>query len=124
MEIYNIGYYTYEESDYAQLYHEKKFTKKELDEIIFKASLSVIKKKMVLNHFIHNYSDIHSDVISVLCDNYGFKEVEYDMSWTCFGWASIFDNKDWESDRDNNLKNLTKYLNKAKFNRNHDSMRK
>lgn len=105
--IYNVGYHTYEESEYTQLYHLKKFNKKELHSIVAKASANVIGKHEIKNRGKLSFQDIHSEVIEDLVKTFGFKEVEFTSEFSVFGWASILDENDWAHDRSEQLNALT-----------------
>ncbi len=120
---YKIGYYSHEESDYIELQHEKKFSDEELTEMISEYTVEIIKK-MKQDDYVHSFQDIFNygdhGIIKYLKEKYGFKDIEYELSWTVFGWASIFDKSDWEGDRDNHLEKITDAVNNAGFTRNDD----
>ena len=42
MHIYNFGHHSHEESEYIQLYHDKKFTPKEFEEIVMESASKII----------------------------------------------------------------------------------
>lgn len=110
MHIYDIGYYSHEESDNVQFYHEQKFVKKEFEDIVIKAAISVLKNQKIGKSGIITFQDIFHDVVEELVRNFGFKKVEFDAKFNAFGWANIFDEKDWEDDRDEQLDLLTKAI--------------
>jgi hypothetical protein len=112
MHIYNIGYSSYEESDYYQLYHEKKFSKEEFEEMVAKATINVLKDSDEDSYFMLTFQQILYAVVKELIKNFGFKEVEFDAKFEVFGWADIADEKDWEHDRDEQLNLLTKAVTK------------
>lgn len=74
---------------YVQLYHEQKFSKKEFEGMVVKATADVLKKRKTKK------------------GDFGFKKVEFDANFSVFGWANIFDKKDWKYDRDEQLNLLT-----------------
>lgn len=91
MFIYNIGYTSYEDSAFAQLYHKEQFTNAQLCEIVNEAVVAVIKqKKKGKHHYIHSYSGIHHEVVKYLISEKGFTYMGFDAWWTCEGWASMF----------------------------------
>ena len=110
MYIYNIGYHSYEESDYIQNFHKKKINKKGLEDIIIKATVNVFKSHEVKKDKGVTFQYILYDVVEELIKNFGFKEVEFTSQFNIFGWANILDEKDWEGDRDEQLKKLTKSI--------------
>lgn len=124
--IYNIGYHTYEESEYTQLSHSKKYTLKDIQKIINEASIKVIKrmKRGNKHYYIHNFQNIYSEVIDLLISDYKFERLPFKVTWNCFGWASIFSENDWKTDRDKNLKELTKAIRNAGFTEKDDTFLK
>lgn len=123
--IYNVGYYSYEESCYAQLYHMKKFTQKEFEDIVIKASISVLKDHEYVKNYKQSnkepfkitvtFQDILFSVIEVLIEKFGFKKVNFIGKFDVFGWADILDSKDWKGERDKQLDRLTKEARKIIF---------
>ena len=109
--IYNIGYHSYEENEYTQLSHSKKYILKDIQKIINEASIKAIKRiKQDRDSYTHNFQDIYSEVIALLISDYRFEELPFEVNWDCFGWASIFSEDNWEIDRDKNLRELTKAI--------------
>ena len=121
---YKIGYNSHEESDYVELQHEKRFSDEELTEMISESTVEIIKK-MKQDDYVHSFQDIFNygdhGIIKYLKEKYGFKDIEYELCWTVFGWASIFDKSDWEGDRGNHLEKITGAVNEAGFTRNDDN---
>ncbi len=109
MYIYNIGYHTYEESESVQLYHEKKYTKEEFESITTEAVGRVLK---AVSKDKVTFQSILFDVVEELTKNFGFTRVKFTSEFNVFGWADILDGKDWEDDRDEQLKTLTDNLKK------------
>jgi len=105
MYIYNIGYHTYEENEYVQLYHKKKFSKKEFENIIIQITKNILKNKTKKEHLC--FQDILPEVIEELIKEFDFKEIKFDAEFNVFGWADIFDKMDWENDRDEQLNRFT-----------------
>jgi len=63
---------------------------------------------------LHNFQDVfNEDLIQYLIEKFSFKRMEYELIWSTFGWASIFDKTDWEGDRDSHLDKITDAVNKA-----------
>jgi alpha-amylase/alpha-mannosidase (GH57 family) len=118
MFTYNIGYGSYEESEYTYLMHEKKYTFEEFRDMIEQCAVEVITQGLAKQEpeYIHNYQDIHTDVVKLLITKYGFKQLITTVEWTVFGWASMFTTtKDWKDARDANLDHLTNTIRKAGF---------
>lgn len=122
MNIYRVGYYSPEESNYEYLVHKNKYNDTELKEFVEFACIKGVKKKITseIEYYVHSYADIHDEVIEVLCSDYGFEKLNLTADWDVFGWASIFTKKDWEP-RDNNLNSLTDKIIENGFSIKHDS---
>lgn len=110
MYTYNIGYHTYEENDYIQLYHKKKFSKKEFAELI----ADVVSKIVGSTKERTTFQDILYSIAEELTKNYGFKRIKFAADFSVFGWADILDENDWKYDRDEQLKKLTRKIKKEK----------
>lgn len=121
---YKIGYYSHEESNYVELQHEKKFSDEELTEMISEYTVYIIKIMKQNDDYIHSFQDIFNSgdqgIIQYLKEKYGFNDIEYELFWSVFGWASIFDKSDWKGDRDNHLEKIADVVNKAGYTRNDD----
>lgn len=121
---YKIGYNSHEESDYVELQHETKFSDNELTEMLAEATVETIKKMKQTGDRTHNFQDIfyfeNDSLIQCLIEKFGFKLIDYELCWSVFGWASIFDKKDWKGDRHNHLDKITEAVNKAGFIRKDD----
>ena len=77
VKIYMFGYGTYEESEYTYLTHEKTFTEQEFKEMIFDSTYdAIIEDKKKEYSYLHGYDDIHSNVVKIMKNKYGFKELE------------------------------------------------
>lgn len=98
MKIYNIGYYSYEESQYWQFYHEEDYTEKQLNKIVFEClweGYLVEKEKNSKFEWAEDqpisYSDMFGYGREVFCEEMekrGFKQVEYAKTVSMFGWSS------------------------------------
>jgi hypothetical protein len=97
MYKYKIGYGTYEESDYSELTHEEHYDKYEISRLIAECIAKLIDK----GTHVHDYEGIHSEIIDMLIDEYGFEEIQYDTIWDVFGWGSLFESRNF-----NNLEDL------------------
>jgi hypothetical protein len=112
MYLYKVGYHSCEDSNYQEYFHKKKYTEKQLKVLISKALVNasglVIQDKIdfcktlsekrleikYLNQL--TFSDIISQ--SIGSENrfkeeftkLGFKPVEYQSSYSIFGWSGIF----------------------------------
>lgn len=122
MYVYNVGYHSYEESEYCQLYHEKKFNQKEFEDIVIEAAISVLKESEHVNNYKDykhegrvtiTFQDIFFSVVEVLVKKFGFKEVKFTSGFNVFGWADILDPNDWKIDRCERLNKLTKRVRNA-----------
>lgn len=143
MHLYKVGYGSYEDSGDVTLSHEKLFSREEFNKMAVEASVAFVKKAYACEdgsrwsalddisrpdaekypkHELHTFSDIYCGVAEQMCEMFGFKEVKFAAGFFCFGWASIFDQTDWDSDRDDELKAVTAALNAAGFDKSHDRM--
>lgn len=104
MYFYNIGYNSYEECPDVTLCHEKEFTREDLENMVIEAIKEIIPQRKFDYDFKENYGDLLFSsyegkcVLDVLCDGFGFSRIKYTAQFSAFGWASIFDDDDWESD--------------------------
>lgn len=113
--IYNIGYHSYEESEYVQLYHELEFTRNQLRDLIHAATRRVLDKIQsgeIEHPITYTFQNLFDDVIREMIEIYDFEPVEYTAEWECFGWPSVLDKQSWSGSRDKNLDMLTEYLNR------------
>ena len=110
--IYNIGYSTYEESEYYQLYHKRRYSQEEFEKIVVKAVMNWFKEYEVKKDEKTSFQDIIFSLIEELTKNFGFKKVDFTAEFSVFGWANLLDKQDWEEDRDKQLKMLTKAIEK------------
>lgn len=125
MYIYSVGYNSYEECPYTVLIHEKKFTKKQFNNIIAEGVVEVAKKMKKKKEFLHSFEDIYRQgLIEWLIKNKNFKTLKYHLEWSTFGWGSLFDDKYWENDIDKNIVLFRKKLKEAGFTKEDDSMGK
>lgn len=120
MYLYKIGYYSYEETDYAELKHEQSFSKSQITEMVAEAIIDILTRR-TKDDYYHSYQDFHERVIKWLVEHKGFVEVEYDTVWSEFGWGSVFCGKDWDRDRDTELNRLAALLNEAGYDIKDDS---
>lgn len=111
--IYNIGYSTYEESEYYQLYHKIKYSQEEFEKIVTKAVTNQFKGHKVKKKERISFQDIISSVVEELTNNFGFKKVDFIAEFSVFGWANLLDKKDWEEDRNKQLELLTNSIKKV-----------
>lgn len=115
--IYNIGYASYEESKYIQMYFDKELTNKELEKYVQEATVIALTKALNNEYEKEAYiywgfgergiafQDLFDCVIKEL-ENEGFEKVYFDASFDCCGWISIvkkidhsFETNDTEIDR-------------------------
>ncbi len=110
--IYNIGYSTYEESEYYQLYHKRRYSQEEFEKIVVKAVMNWFKEYEVKKDEKISFQDIIFSLIEELTKNFGFKKVDFTAEFSVFGWANLLDKQNWEEDRNKQLKMLTKAIEK------------
>ena len=111
MPIYNLGYDTYEESEYIQLSHEHKYSDKEFKQIVRTATANVINKMEIKENKRISFQDIIEDVAEELIQTFGFKRVKFDAEFSVFGWADISDKDDWKEVRGEELDKLSEFVN-------------
>lgn len=112
--FYDLGYYSYEENGACQLYHYKKFSQRDFEKFVALATSQAIKEHQPSNERI-TFQDILHSVEFLLIKKFGFKKVKFTAKFNTFGWADILDEKDWGSDRDEQLNRLTEALKKEEF---------
>jgi hypothetical protein len=87
MHQYEIGYGTWEESEYYRLQHLFYFDQEELTDMIAEGIIKTLRKeKYYLNMFEHYLKDI----IDYLIEEHEFELVKPDVIWSVNGWASLF----------------------------------
>lgn len=110
MNFYEIGYYTYEESEFIQLQHDATFSENELEEMIILIAkdaatlgrdyypknqdnivgeLIAWEDYKMPKHQI-NYASINWAVGRLLCERYGFSPLPIIASWHVQGWNNIY----------------------------------
>jgi hypothetical protein len=106
--IYEVGYGSYEESEYWQLSHKKKFTKEELHHFVVDAFFAALEAEAGAHKesgFGEMYTGVDGPKFQDLMrslhflkylESLGFVQVEYAERFNIFGWASCLDPKDWE----------------------------
>lgn len=110
---YNIGYHSYEDSEYHILCHEKLFSEDELEDLITAATIRVLEGGLKGKYSIRLYcsgpsfEDIIGDVVKELIEKDGFTPLKFDANWSCFGWPSLIIDNDWGRQRDENLNNIS-----------------
>lgn len=128
MYKYKIGYGTCEEFACVELEHKDKFSKADITRMVAEAIEAIFPDKMkhaknekgYYYEFAFKFEQFwtnglnETNIISWLIENKGFKQSEYELTWSVFGWASVLDKKDWNGDRGKNdeLAKITTYLNK------------
>jgi len=107
MYIYNMGYYSHEESEYTQLYHEDKFSEQEFEEIIMKSATKILDGENVENT---SFQDIYHEVVEELINSFGFKKVEFEAEFSIFGWPKIGNKDEWKGARGELLDKLADFI--------------
>jgi len=116
MYLYKIGYTSCEENGFWDLSHTEKFTQDDLTNMIAEAIVALKPEinneydytKDLQEYFEHYEGDT---IASWLIKNKGFKAVDFQEVWSGFGWASVFDIKDWDEYRHDTDKDLVKKVN-------------
>jgi len=107
--LYSVGYHTFEESDYVQLCHQRKYGQQEFEKFVIHATAKVTKhytdRKRV------TFQDVLWNVVKEL-EKDGFQRAQFSAKFHVFGWADIMDKRDWKSDRDVLLNKLTNAVKK------------
>ena len=105
MNIYQVGYYSYEESPKFLLKSEKLYTKKQFDDLVsdcYKKAYLNIRKDFEsddnIDHMLSQVEDFLEEVIKILKNEFGFETFNPVCNFMPFGWASVTDYKDWKDD--------------------------
>lgn len=127
MYSYEIGYGSYEDSNYIQLTHEKQFTEEEFDEMVYACVESVmeevkiqcaIPRKKLLNKtesehpyigwycgydesFHLNFEAIHELVAEYMCSKFDFKPLKFQQRFNVFGWCNLNNSEHFRADTRN-----------------------
>jgi len=110
-KIYMFGYGTFEESGYIYLLHDETFTYDEFENMIFESAYKfIMEEKKNERHCLHDFGDVDYGISEIMIKDYGFKPLKPDVSWTCFGWGSIFSTDDMYDENDEENVRLIKYL--------------
>jgi hypothetical protein len=111
MFIYNVGYGSYEESEYTQLMFYRELTPDQLHKYVSDAIIRVLTN-ITNNKYEDLYmydgiscQEIHEHVIEEL-KTVGFQEITFTAKWSCFGWPSLTNNEYWSGQRDEVLDKL------------------
>ena len=127
MYLYKLGYGSYEDSCYAELSHEKKFNKKQFELMIFECvdlAIQENRKEKGKAYLIHSFADVMDYVSECMVSKFGFKYIEYEQDWYCFGWASIFPGiGGWKTEIGSETIRLRKYLKGKGYTKEDDGMR-
>lgn len=113
MFLYKFGYGSYEDSMYSEIASEKEFSEDEFKEVVIKAIIRVMegvatgKYRVYLHGEGPSYAAIHEYVLRELLEVDGFQMVEYKSTWGCFGWPSLIEPTSWESQRGQDLNEVT-----------------
>jgi len=125
---YNVGYHSYEESEYTQLLHSEEFTEQQLLEWVTEAIIQIMResgRKRYSKKFEGWYEYLHSRVIDYLVENKGFKELKFQASFSLFGWSSIFTDNWGKQVSDDNMSVIRRAVREAGYTQwdemNHDS---
>jgi hypothetical protein len=100
MYIYELGYGSYEDSEYTQLSHEEEFTQEEFEEKI-QASIKdalirwIDKEEDGVIYRMHEanphigFDRLHTYVSEILCEKFGFAKLEFQAKFSLFGWDDL-----------------------------------
>jgi len=105
MNIYQVGYYSYEESPKYLLKSEKLYTKKQFDDLVsdcyqkaYLISKKDFEKDKILDNMLLQVEDLLEEVIKILKNDFGFETFNPVCEFMPFGWASVTDYEDWKDD--------------------------
>ena len=128
MYFYSIGYYSHGDSGYKQLAHDKKFSKEEFEEIIFKSVPFVIEKikEDMLKPFCDQnydcYYDAYHEILTVrfeaiyniiacaLVENFEFKHLQFAAKFHLFGLPNMMIENDLDNEEDELYKALSEKI--------------
>jgi len=105
MYKYKIGYYTFEESDYVELEHAKKFSRGDITKFIAEAIVAIASPIKELKSWDLTFESLFNgltgklSIINWLIENKGFKIINYELVWGVFGWGNAFDKNDWQTEK-------------------------
>lgn len=111
MYAYQIGYYSFEDSNYLQLLHKKKFNRQQFENRIqscVKEALAcylkdqpngVVPRRHDANARI-TFNDLHVYISNILCQKHGFIPIKFQSSFSLFGWDDMVDPVGWRSETD------------------------
>jgi hypothetical protein len=93
MKLYKVGYYGWEEHDYAVLAHESELTDRKLEKLVFSVVPDAIRNLKAREYcFLHGFeSELWREVVRLLCERHGFQNVEFAGEWYGCSNHSIFD---------------------------------
>lgn len=139
MYKYKIGYYSEEDSHYFEVEHDLKFTEDQITMMVIQASKEIAPKLLAIDakeknkrytkeemevgmcspdvdfqDLFYHYENGILTIETWLIKNRGFKVVEYEASWSVFGWASVFDKEDWGSYRSEVMDQISDALNEGR----------
>lgn len=117
--LYQLGHNSYEGFAFYGLSCELHYTQEEFDKLIIKCSQEVydiISSKINTKHEFYKleFSNILPEIVSLLIEKYYFSEINYDATFTAFGWGRV-DKNDWKEASDNKLKLIRKQIITNKF---------
>ena len=121
MNIYCVGYGSYEESEFDYLTSEILYSEEALQSLVEEAAVKAVAKLKKAESYLHNYESIHTTVIEILVSDYDFKRLEVTAGWTVFGWPSIFTKDSWKHEREKTLDSLTDKIITAGYTEKDDS---
>lgn len=105
MHIYEIGYWSMEESPMILLSSNVKYTQTEFDDLVSDAFIkSYIVKYPNIDDDYDTAGDVYREAIDILISEHGFSEIKTEISFIPFGWASIKNIDDWKGSYNDNDK--------------------
>lgn len=120
--FYEVGYYSYEDSGFYQIYHTHRYSPEDFEKLVIEVALQVIEAKMPeenehLSRYLDydpakddsgyhrriaeeaaqgwnfTFSEIYSGIVKVLCANYGFKQIKFSARYSIDGWSRLREEK-------------------------------
>jgi len=98
MEIYEIGYWSYEDSSKTLLTNDKPYTQDQFNDLVSDiiADIGVVELELY-GDFRSRFDDLIEPIVLSLINDFNFKEVKPKVKLRPFGWSSLTEN-DWKHD--------------------------
>ena len=117
--FYSVSYGTMEGGEDTTLWSEDYYTQDVWKQMIFDSVTKAIRENN--DRYIHDYESLHSEVVEIMIRDYDVHKIPIQESISFFGWGSLFDKDDWNTNRGKELNELTDHLLKQGFTAESDS---